>query len=342
MSYDLLNTLYVVTPGAKVGIDGGAVTVKSPDATIVRFPLVNIRAIYVFGAVTVSPNVIDVCTRDGRSIAWFSRFGRFRGRLEGRVNGNVLLRRMQHLIFQDESRSADIARTFVAGKIQNSRRLLQRGARDAEARAARPLRAAVEALAHSLALLTATSDLDYVRGVEGEAARTYFGVFPWLIKEDPDAFIPAGRSRRPPLDRTNALLSFLYGLLRADAESALSAVGFDPQVGFLHRLRPGRPSLALDLMEELRPVADRFALRLINKGQIRREHFDESPSGAMSLTDAGRRKLLSDWQEHRASGIAHPILRVDVPIGMLPNVQSKLLARWVRGDIEFYPPFIRR
>ena len=272
-----------------------------------------------------------------------SSSGRFKARLEGPVQGNVLLRRSQHQALDTEDWPWRIARQFVAAKIQNSRLVLLRGARDSIGEPSELLRRATGKLASILRSLHAIEGLDRVRGAEGEAARIYFQAFSSLIRAEREVFTFERRSRRPPRDRMNALLSFLYALVREECAGALEGVGLDPQVGYLHALRPGRPALALDLMEELRPLAaDRLAVTLVNRRQLRASSFEVSPGGAVLLTDNGRRKVLSAYQERKKRPVTHRLLRQKVSLGLAPHVQARLFARHLRGDLAHYPPYVAR
>lgn len=341
--HELLNTLYVTSQDALLRLDRDTVRVVVEGENRARLPLLRLQAIAVFGRVTVTTPLIHRCAEDGRDVVWLTRRGRFRARLAGRALGNVLLRRAQHRALDDPARTLALARQFVAGKVQNSRLLLMRSARDRPGEEdERELRAAASQLDAILADLPAAADLDTLRGTEGLAARAYFAVFGRMAKGRP-AFVPGGRSRRPPRDRANALLSFLYALLRSECEAAIEGVGLDPQVGFLHGLRPGRPALALDLMEELRPaVADRLALRMINRRQIRPQHFEETPGGAVSLTDDGRRAVLSAYAQRKEREVRHRLLGQKVPLGLVPHMQARLLARRLRGDLAHYLPYLAR
>jgi len=342
--HELLNVLYVVTQGAYVRLDHDTLRVEVERSVQFRAPLVRLAGLVCFGNVMISPHVLHRCADSGITVALLTARGDFRARVEGPQQGNVLLRRAQHLALSDEHRTMAIARQFVAAKIQNSRQVLVRAAREA----ATPgdgdrLRAAAASLAAVLGRLAAASTLDAVRGGEGEAARAYFEVFEALVREDRAAFAPHGRSRRPPRDRTNALLSFLYALLRAECAGALEGVGLDPQVGYLHALRPGRPALALDLMEELRSVlADRLALTLINRRQLGRDDFEVEPGGAVYLTEAGRRTVVAAYQKRKSDLVDHRVLGRSVPLGLVPHVQARLLARHLRDDLAHYPPFQTR
>ncbi|MCC6179713.1 MAG: type I-C CRISPR-associated endonuclease Cas1 [Chloroflexi bacterium] len=342
--HELLNVLYVQTQGAMLRLDHDTVRVEVERELRLRAPLGRLSGIVMFGQVSISPFLLQRCAEDGRSLVWLDRRGRFKARVEGQTRGNVLLRRAQHLALSDRERTMAIARQMVAAKIQNSRLVLLRAARDAPDDADRAeLGAAAGRLADALGRLRETNDLDVIRGDEGEAARAYFRVFARMIRADREAFGPDGRTRRPPRDRANAVLSFLYTLLRAECSAALEGVGLDPQVGYLHSLRPGRPALALDLMEEMRPVvADRLALSLVNRRQLRAEHFDESLGGAVLLNEDGRRIVLVAYQERKEESVEHRVLKEKVPVGLLPHVQARLLARHLRGDLTEYPPFLGR
>ena len=339
--FELLNTLYVVTPGASLHLDHDAVRVVIEGETQLRAPLVRLEGIVVFGPVSVSPWLIHRCGEDGRSLSFMTSGGRFKARLEGPVRGNVLLRRSQHLALDEPGRPSRLARQFVAGKVQNSRLVLLRGARDGMGEPSETLGQAAGELDSVLKRLRSTEGLELVRGAEGEAARIYFQAFGSLIRTEQDAFAFERRTRRPPLDRTNALLSFLYALLREECAGALEGVGLDPQIGYLHALRPGRPALALDLMEELRALAaDRLAVTLINRRQLRASSFEVSEGGAVRLTDEGRRTVLSAYQERKKRPVRHRLLRQKVALGLVPQVQARLLARHLRGDLAHYPPYI--
>jgi CRISPR-associated protein Cas1 len=341
---ELLNTLYVQTQGTVLHLDQDTVKIRLERETKLRLPLLRLSGIVVFGQVTVTPFLIQRCAEDGRSLVWLSRHGRFVAQVAGPTRGNVLLRRAQHLALSAPQQTRQLARQFVAGKLHNSRQVVLRGAREApsdEARAA--LAAAAASIAESITRLANCFDLDTIRGIEGDAARAYFGVLKHHIRMDTETFQVNGRSRRPPRDPVNALLSFVYALLRSECVAALESVGLDPQVGYLHALRPGRPALALDLMEELRPVvADRLALTLINRKQIQAEHFVDLPGGAVHLNEDGRKVLLHAYQQRKEEEIQHTVVQQKLPIGLIPYVQARLLARHLRGDLEEYPPFIYR
>lgn len=307
-------------------------------------PLHHLGAVVCFGNVLVSPALMARCAEDGRTLVLLDRVGRFKARLEGPVSGNVLLRRAQHLALSDSTKTTAIARSMVAGKIKNSRTVVLRSAREAEdEQDEQILRATAKILARGGTRLVNTGDIDVIRGIEGESARSYFGSFDSMIRQDRSSFKMDGRNRRPPRDPINALISFLYTLLLTDCIGALEGVGLDPQVGYLHSLRPGRPSLALDLMEEFRPVlADRLALTLINRRQLAIGDFVERPGGAVFLGDDGRKTVLVAYQKRKQEEIVHPLLERKIPFGLVPHVQARLLARYLRDDVESYVPFIYR
>ena len=342
--HELLNVLYVMTQGAVLHLDHDTVRVEVEDATHLRVPLIRLSGIVAFGQVTITPFLLARCAEDGRSVIWLDRNGRFKARLEGRTRGNVLLRRAQHLALSDPEWPWRIGRQIVAAKIQNSRQVLLRAARECtSADDYVALSEGAARLARVLERLRDSKDLNEVRGAEGEAARAYFGVFGHMIRCDRPEFSLDGRTRRPPRDRVNAVLSFLYALVRAECSSALEGVGLDPQVGYLHSLRPGRPALALDLMEELRPVlADRLAITLVNRKQLKPEHFELMPGGAVHLNDEGRRVVLVAYQHRKEEELQHRVLKQKLPLGLVPHVQARLLARHLRGDIKDYPPFLYR
>lgn len=338
----LLNTLYVTTEGASLRKDGENIVVSLDGAERLRVPFHMLSGIVLFGPVAISPALMGAAARAGMTLVLLDRVGRFEARVEGPVSGNVLLRRAQYAA---SDAPVDIVRSLLLGKIANQRSVLMRGLRDhrgeiGEAGAARTEAAALR-MAHLLRKAElAPIGLDALRGVEGEAAALYFGVFGYLVRVSDPSLQFATRSRRPPLDPMNALLSFLYTLLAHDCRSAAEAVGLDPAVGFLHRDRPGRPSLALDLMEELRPVlADRLALSLINRRQLGGSDFDMGESGAVTMTEAARRTVLTAWQERKKEERLHPFLNEKAPLGLAPYLQAQLLSRHLRGDLDVYPPW---
>jgi CRISP-associated protein Cas1 len=342
--HELLNVLYVLTQGTVLHLDHDAVRINVDNEPPRRVPLLRLSGIVIFGRVTMTPFLIQRCAEDGRSLVWLDRNGRFKARVQGPTRGNVLLRRAQHLALSDVEHTIGIARQMVAAKVQNCRLLLMRASRDASDGDAREqLTRAADHLATVLGRLHSCGDLDSVRGCEGEAARDYFAAMRLMVRVDPDDFAPAGRTRRPPRDPMNALLSFLYALLRSECASALEAIGLDPQIGYLHALRSGRPALALDLMEELRPVvADRLALKLVNRRQLNRRDFEKLPGGAVVLTEEGRKTVIRAYQARKSEELHHRVIQQSVPLGLVPHVQARLLARHLRGDLAHYPPFLHR
>lgn len=341
---EALNTLYVTTPYTYLHLDHDTVRAEVKRQLVFQAPLLHLGGLVCFGDVLLSPALLHRCADDGRTVVLLDDHGRFKARLEGPVNGNVLLRRAQHLALSDPARALSIARACVAGKVRNSRLVLLRGAREASAPDdAAALAQASGQLGERLIQLKTAATLDEVRGQEGAAAHIYFGVLDRLVREDRPAFQLEQRLRRPPIGRLNTLLSFLYTLLQADCQSALEGVGLDPQVGYLHTLRPGRPALALDLMEEFRAlVADRLALSLINRRQLRAGDFIELPGGVMRLTDDGRRTVLIAYQTRKQDEVHHPVIDKKVPLGLVPHLQARLLARHLRGELADYPPFLAR
>lgn len=338
----LLNTVYVTTEGAALRKDGENLVAEVEGSERARVPLHMLASVVVFGAIHISPALMAVCAGAGITIALFDRNGRFQARIEGPVTGNVLLRRAQYRVSETPE---PVVRSIVVGKVANQRSVLMRTLRDYGGEldlADRDKIAAVtERLAYILRRVETSDDgIDLLRGAEGEAANLYFSVFDHLIRS-PDAEMRwKGRSRRPPLDPINALLSFLYTLLTHDCRSACESVGLDPAVGFLHRDRPGRPSLALDLMEELRPVlADRLALSLINRRQLRARDFKTRDGGAVMMSDEARRTVLAAWQDRKKEERQHPFLEEKAPLGLVPYLQAQMLARHLRGDLDAYPPW---
>jgi CRISPR-associated protein Cas1 len=340
----LLNTLYVQSQGAYLRLDHETLVMELEGKVARQMPLHPLASIAVFGNIMMSPQLIAKCAEEGRSIVFFDSRGRFQFSIQGPVSGNVLLRCSQHGALAKPESALAIARNMVAGKLQNARQVLARGARDApDDKCQAILQRSVEEHAESIKRLAEAKNLDTVRGIEGMAGASYFDAFGALIRVDDPTFEFRGRTRRPPRDPVNALLSFLYALLRAECSSALEGVGLDPQVGYLHSVRPGRPALALDLMEELRPVlADRLALTLINRRQLSKKEFDKRTGGAVHLNEDGRRTVILAWQERKQDEVHHPTVDKKVAFGLVPHVQARLLARHLRGDIEAYPPFLWR
>ena len=340
----LLNTLYVTLPDSHLRLDNDTLRLLVGDETRLRVPLHHLGAVVCFGPVSVSVPLMHRLADDAIALVLLDANGRFKARLEGATSGNVLLRRAQHDTSQDTAFTLSLARHVVAGKLRNQRHVLLRGARDAKDDADRQaLTRAAQNLAASQRALPSAATLDALRGVEGEAARGYFAAINHLVRADlRDRFSLDGRSRRPPRDRLNALLSFLYAMWMNDCRSACEAAGLDPQVGYLHALRPGRAALALDLMEEFRPFADRLALTLVNRLQVGTDDFIEREGGAVMLEGGGRKSVVVAFQERKQEALTHPLLAERVPLGLVPLVQARLLARHLRGEAAEYPPYAMR
>ena len=340
----LLNTLYVTTPETYLRLDNDTLRVQVQHETRLRVPLHHLSAVVCFGHINLSAPLMHLLAERGIALVLLDDNGRFKARLEGAVSGNVLLRQAQFQRVADPAFTLDMARASVAGKLKNTRQVLQRGAREAKAEdEANALARLADNLAASLRALPGENSLDGVRGIEGEAARRYFSGLNLLVRADQRAaFAMDGRTRRPPRDRLNALLSFLYAMWMNDCRSALEAAGLDPQVGFLHALRPGRASLALDLMEEFRPWADRLALTLINRGQLKAHDFVLREGGAVALQPDARKAVVVAYQERKKDDINHPLLAQSVPLGLVPLVQARLLARAMRDDGAPYVPFVAK
>ncbi|MEJ2631084.1 MAG: type I-C CRISPR-associated endonuclease Cas1c [Acidihalobacter sp.] len=340
-----LNTLYVSTEGAWLKKDGANIVMQVEGSERARLPAHMLESLVCIGRVLVSPPLLGYCAEQGISVCYLTSNGKFLARVEGPVSGNVLLRREQYHRSDDRPRCAAIVRNLLLGKVHNQRVVVSRALRDHGARLDEGDRLALgqagKSLRRILDRLLRESDPDVLRGLEGEAAQTYFGVFDHMIRTDSAALRFNGRNRRPPTDPVNALLSFLYTLTTHDCRSALETVGLDPAVGFLHRDRPGRPSLALDLVEEFRPLlADRLALSLLNRKQLSERHFVTLDNGAVSLKDDARKVVLTAYQERKREELRHGFLDEKLEIGLLPAVQAQLLARHLRGDLEAYPPFL--
>jgi CRISP-associated protein Cas1 len=333
----LLNTLYVTVPHAYLSKDGETVLVRVEQETLLRVPIHTLEGIVCVGLVSISPALMGFCAESRVGVSFLTEHGRFLARVQGPIHGNVLLRREQYRRADDESASAALARAYLLAKVANCRTSVLRAARE---HPSATLGAACLQLGQSLRLLEGPASLDVLRGVEGDAARIYFSVFDQLILHQKDDFFFRERSRRPPMDNMNALLSFLYVMLAHDLSSALETVGLDPAVGFLHRDRPGRAGLALDLMEELRPVlTDRLAVSLVNRRQVAANGFIRSESGGVVMSDATRKEVLIAWQTRKKEEILHPFLNERIPLGLLPYAQALLLARHLRGDLDAYPSF---
>ena len=338
----LLNTLYVTTEETYLRLDNDTLRVEVERETRLRVPLHHLSAVVCFGHVGLSAPLMHRLADENIALVLLDGRGRFKARLEGAVSGNVLLRQAQFQRAADPVFALDMARACVAGKIKNTRQVLQRGARESKIeQEATLLTRRADDLAASLRALPAVADLNILRGIEGEAARQYFSGLNLLVRADQrDAFQMDGRSRRPPRDRFNALLSFLYAMWMNDCRSALEAAGLDPQVGFLHALRPGRAALALDLMEEFRPWADRLALSVINRGQVSAGDFLLREGGGVSLEPDARKTVVVAYQERKREELTHPLLAQTVPLGLIPLVQARLLARAIREDTAPYVPFV--
>lgn len=338
----LLNTLYVTTQGAYLSKEGETVVVKVDGDVRLRLPVHTISGIVCFGNVGCSPFLMGFCAENQVGVSFLTEHGRFLARVQGPVSGNVLLRREQYRRADDLERSAEIAKSILTGKIANCRAVLQRVIRDHGNKIdEEEMRRAVMRLTRQIDLLGQPYPLDGLRGIEGDSAHIYFDVFDDLIVAQKDTFRFNERNRRPPLDNVNCLLSFIYTLLMHDVRSALETVGLDPAVGFLHRDRPGRPGLALDLMEEFRPfIADRLTLSLINLQQVQDKGFKKMDSGAVTMNDDTRKTVLVAYQERKQEEITHPFLGEKVAVGILFHIQALLFARYLRGDLDGYPPFI--
>lgn len=350
-----LNTVFVTTQGAYLRKQGDAIVVRVEKKDIFRVPMINVGSIVCFGRIAVSPYLLGACGEKGISVTLMTEQGRFLAAINGFTTGNVLLRREQYRWSDCPKRSGEIARACVIGKLANYRTILRRAARECNDEAAkvrldqaalristttkRLLREEV-VTPNDCAATPEVTQIDFVRGIEGDASRVYFEVFNDLILGDKEAFAFRKRSRRPPLDRINALLSFLYSVLANDVRSACEASGLDAAVGFLHRDRPGRPGLALDLMEELRPaIADRVALSLVNRRQLKASDFEIQPTGAVWMSDKARKTVLAEYQKRKQETIRHPFLDDTMSLGLVPHIQARLLARHLRGDLNAYPPF---
>ena len=338
----LLNTLFVTSEDVYLSLDGENVVANREKQQIARWPLHTLQGIISFSYAGASPALMGACSERDIFLSFCTPRGRFLARTAGITGGNVLLRREQYRIADDPARSCRIARNMIFGKLYNARWSMERTVRDHTPRIEEStFRAAITSVSALLPQIMETIDLDSLRGLEGSGAKAYFDAFDQMILRDKDHFFFHGRNRRPPLDNVNALLSFAYHLLSNDCASALESVGLDSYVGMLHRDRPGRESLALDLMEELRPCfADRFVLTLINNRIIGAQDFERAESGSVRLSDGGRKRFLKTWQERKQEAVTHPYLKEKMSWGLVPYVQSLLLARHIRGDLDEYPPFL--
>lgn len=339
----LLNTLYVTTPGCYLHRDGETVAVEKDEATLMRLPVHTLQGIVCLGRASVSPALMRLCAERQVLVSFLSEHGEFLARVQGEITGNVLLRRTQYRWADDPSRVSDLAQAFIAAKVANCRTVLLRAHRESASPHPSVLEAAAKLAQILEKLLRQQLTVETARAVEGEAARTYFGAFDHLIVSQKSDFQFRARSRRPPLDPVNALLSFVYTLLAHDISGALEAVGLDPYVGFLHADRPGRIGLGLDMMEELRPVlADRLVLTLINRQQVKPGGFTTAANGAVLMDQATRREVLQAWQKRKQEELRHPFFDESVSWGLVPHLQALLLARHVRGDLDAYPAFVAR
>lgn len=338
----LLNTIYVTTPDAYLALKGENIAIMKDDETIGRVPLHNLEAICTFGHQGASPALMAACVERNIAIVFLTSSGRFRARVIGPSNGNVVLRKTQYRISDDEEKSAIIARYFLVGKLYNAKWTLERMTRDHALRInVEKFKSVSVHLTESMKQLMTIDDLEVLRGVEGNAASAYFSLMDDMILQQKKDFFFKGRNRRPPLDNVNALLSFAYSLLSSEVGAALEGVGLDAYVGFLHRDRPGRMSLALDMMEELRCVyADRFVLSAINLKQVQASDFLKKESGAVLMKDDARKRILQLWKDKKEEKITHPFLKEKISWGLVPHAQALLLARFIRGDIDAYPPFL--
>lgn len=337
-----LNTLYVFTQGAYLRKESETVVVRIERQLKLRLPLLNIGAIICFGRVGISPQLMGFCGEKGIAISFMTENGRFLAAVNGFTPGNVLLRREQYRRADNTDSTREISRSVVIGKLANYRTVLRRGARDITSDVARPrLTKVANRIDMALRTLSPSLSTDQLRGMEGEFTAEYFSVFNDLITKNGADFVFSGRSRRPPRDRVNAMLSFLYSMLANDLRSACEAAGLDAAVGFLHRDRSGRPGLALDLMEEFRALmVDRLVLSLINLGQVKATGFSEDPGNGIRLNEPTRKLLVASYQKRKQEPVTHPFLNEKMTLGLVPHIQARLLARHLRGDLEVYPPFV--
>ena len=338
----LLNTLFVTSEDSYLALENENVVVLSGEEKKGQFPLSILEGIVCFTYKGASPALMGACAKRGVQLCFMTPNGRFLARACGESRGNVLLRKKQYRVSDDEAQSCLIARNFIFGKVYNTRWMIERTVRDHALRVdADDLKRLSQQMAQQLPIIAETVNLDTLRGLEGEASTRYFAAFDQMILNQKEDFRFEDRNRRPPMDRVNALLSFAYTMLANDCAAALESVGLDAYVGFLHRDRPGRASLALDLMEELRgPLADRLALTLINTRVIQARHFQKQADGAVLLNEEGRKLFLNAWQERKRETLTHPYLKEKIFWGLVPYVQALLLARCLRGDLDGYPPFL--
>lgn len=337
----LLNTLYITSEMKYLSLDGGNVVIKEENCEVGRMPLHNLDMIVTFSRLGASPALLGKCAESNISVVFLNPNGSYLARVEGKTRGNVLLRKKQYQVAENDILCVEIAKNIILGKVYNARWVVERMKRDHSLQVdVEKLLKASCGLQESLNVIAECDSVDTLRGYEGKAAVLYFSVFDEMILQQKEAFYFHERNRRPPLDNVNALLSFCYTLLTSMTSAALETVGLDPCVGFMHGDRPGRYSLALDMMEELRPaLADRFVLRLINKRIVTAKDFIKKEDGAVLLTDEARKRVLSEWQKRKQEEIVHPYLNEKIQWGMVPHAQAMLLARYLRGDIDAYPPF---
>ena len=339
-----LNTLFVTTQGAYLNREGETIVISVQREKKLQLPVHTLDGIVCFGNVMCSPYLLGLCAERDVAVSFLTEYGRFMARVQGPVSGNVLLRREQYRRADDAVASAAIAGSVIIGKLANTRTVLKRAIRDhGEKIDTDCVAAAADHISALLKSMAADAPLDSLRGMEGDAARVYFGVFNHLIVSPSNGFSFNGRNRRPPMDPVNCMLSFVYTLLLHDVRSALESVGLDSAVGYLHRDRPGRPGLALDMMEEFRPIiADRLVLSLINRGQAALKDFTVHETGAVTMSDELRKTVLVTWQKRKQDEILHPFIGEKMPVGLLFSTQALLLARYLRGDLDAYPAFVWR
>lgn len=337
----MLNVLFVTKPEVYMGLQGETIVVREDNKTIARYPLHNLEGIVCFSNLGASPALMEKCVQNNISICFLTPTGRFRARVIGETRGNVLLRKKQYRVSDMEERCLDISRNFIIGKIYNEKWQLERYIRQYSLRVpVEEMKLASRRLSKYLTEITESENLDQLRGYEGMAQTVYFGSFDPMILNQKSDFFFHGRNKRPPEDRVNSLLSFAYTLLTNDIAAALETVGLDPYVGFMHQDRPGRASLASDLIEELRaPIADRFVLSLINRKQLKSNDFEINENHSVYITDSARRTFINAWQKNKQEQITHPYLNEKIPWGLVPYAQALLLARYIRGDVDQYPPF---
>lgn len=335
----LLNVLYVTTPESYLSKDGENVVVSVKQTEVFRIPVLNIEGIVMFGYMGASPGLMKLCADNGVALTFCSPNGHYIGRFQGSVQGNVLLRKRQYKVTEDTHYCLELSKIFIAGKVQNYRNILMRSLRDYGQNL--DIEAAVARHAVLKGAILKATDPNELRGYEGDAANVYFGVFHHLIVSQKEDFVFSGRNRRPPKDPINAMLSFVYTLIAHECSAALESVGLDPYVGFLHTLRPGRTSLALDLMEEMRAyLGDRLVLSLINRKQVSSTDFKYQGDQGVVMSDAARRTVITAWQKRKKEMLNHPYLNEKIPIGLLPYIQAKLLAKYIRKDLDAYPVFL--